>query len=232
MTEEIDAVMFDLGGTLIHLEPHNDIVFHKILSKHGHDSPLAEVAKAIAAADRRFDEESVNLDGVHENRYWKRYDKFVLDMVGYRGDHSEFASDVSSEFQQIVPKVESWVEYPDTRPILNELRRTDLKIGLISNATDLARKVMDSLGLSKYFEPIVISSEVGVRKPDRQIFQLAAKLAKVSPNRVIYIGDKFAVDVVGARAAGMNSVLVDRADIYPDVDCLKIRSLEELRRFL
>lgn len=232
MTEEIDAIMFDLGGTLIHLEPTNDIVFHRALENHGHHSPLAEVAKAIAAADRRFDEESANLDGVHEDRYWKRYDKFVLDMLEFRGDRSKFASDVSSEFERIVPKVESWVEYPDSRPVLDELRKTDLKIGLISNATDLARKVMDHLGLTRYFDPLVISSEVGARKPDSKIFQLAANLARIPLNRIIYIGDKFAVDVVGARAAGMNSVLVDRGDIYPDVDCLRVRNLEELRRFL
>jgi len=232
MTEEIDAVMFDLGGTLIHLEPSKEVVFHRALVKHGHDAPLAEVAKAITAAERRFDEETKNLDGVHEDRFWKKYDDFVLDKVGYEGDRATFAKNVSCDFEEIVPVVNNWIEYPDARPLLDDLRGRDLGIGLISNATDLARKVMDNLDLTRLFDPIVISSEVGFRKPDRRIFQLAAKKAKIPPSRIIYVGDRFAVDVVGAKAAGMNAILVDRMDYFPDVECLKVRSLEELRRFL
>jgi len=232
MTEEIDAVMLDLGGTLIDLEPSKDVVFHGVLVRHGHNAPLADVTKAIAEAERKFDKESANLDGVHEDKFWRKYDKLVLDRVGFRGDQAKFAKDVSREFERIVSDVVSWTEYPDVRPLLEDLQARGFKLGLISNATDLARRVMDRLGLSKYFETIVISDEVGFRKPDKRIFQLAVNLATVAPNRTIYIGDRYAVDVVGAKMAGMNSILIDRSGIYPDVDCIKIRTLRELRRFL
>jgi len=232
MTEELDAVMFDLGGTLIDLVPTKDVVFHKVLVRHGHKVPLANLTKAIAEADRKFDKESADLDGVHEDWFWNKFDKFVLDRVAYRGDHTEFAKDVSSEFERIVPNVKSWTEYADVRPLLDSLQERDFKLGLISNATDLARKVVNHLGLSKYFETVVISDEVGFRKPDKRIFKLAASKANVSPSRILYVGDKFEVDVVGARGAGMNSILIDRAGIYSDVDCIRIRTLNELRRFL
>lgn len=232
MTEEIDAVLFDLGGTLIHLEPSKEVVFHRALIKHGHRASLEEVTKAINAAERRFDEETKSLDGVHEDRFWKRYDDFVLDRVGYKGDRSKFAKDASCDFEKIVSVVDNWIEYEDTRPFLNSLKRRDLKIGMISNATDLARKVMDNLNLTRLFDPIVISSEVGFRKPDKRIFLLAAKKAKIPPSRSIYVGDRYAVDVVGARSAGMNSILIDRENYFPDVECLKVRSLKELGRYL
>jgi len=232
MTEEIDAVMFDLGGTLIDLEPTKDVVFHRVLVRHGHKAPLADIAKAIAEAERKFDKESADLDGVHEDRFWTKFDKFVLDRVSYRGDLKEFAKDVSSEFERIVPDVKSWTEYADTRPLLDNLQARDFKLGLISNATDLARKVLNHLGLSKYFETVIISDEVGFRKPDKRIFRLAASKANVAPNRTLYVGDKFEVDVVGARKAGMNSILIDRTGIYSDVSCIRIRTLKELGRFL
>ena len=224
--------MFDLGGTLIDLEPTKDVVFHRVLLRHGHKVPLADVSRVIAEAERKYDEESANLDGVHEENFWEKFDKFVLDKVGFRGDFVRFAKDVSLEFEGIVPKVESWIEHEDARPLLEDLKAREFKLGVISNATDLARKVMDHLGLSGYFGTIVISDEVGFRKPDGRIFQLAASLAKVAPNRTLYVGDRYAVDVVGARKAGMNSILIDRVGIYSDVDCLRIRTLRELRRFL
>jgi len=232
MTEEMDAVMFDLGGTLIDLEPTKDVVFHRVLLRHGHRVPLADVARIIAEAERKYDAESADLDGVHEDNFWAKFDKFVLERVGFKGDFAKFAKEVSVEFEGIVPRVESWAEHQDARPLLEDLKAREFKLGVISNATDLARRVMDQLGLSEYFGTIVISDEVGFRKPDGRIFQLAASLAKVAPNRTLYVGDRYAVDVVGARKAGMNSILIDRAGIYSDVDCLRIRSLRELRRFL
>lgn len=232
MTEEIDAVMFDLGGTLIDLEPSKDVVFHRVLARHGHEVPLAAVTNAVNEAEREYDEESANLDGVHEDRFWEEFDRFVLDRLAFKGDFSRFAKDVSQEFGGIVPKVESWKEHEDARPLIEDLRTRGFRLGVISNATDLARRVMDHLGLTRYFETIVISDDVGVRKPDTRIFLMAAKLARAAPSRCLYLGDKYAVDVVGARRAGMNSILVDRTGIYSDLHCLRIRSLRELRRFL
>lgn len=232
MTEEIDAVMFDLGGTLIELRPSKDVVFRKVLKQHGFHVQIEKVTEAIRKAEREFDAESANLDGVNEDLFWDKFDSYVLERLGYDGDGKKFAKDVSREFEEIVPKVENWVEYPDVRPLLKDLQAKGFKLCLISNATDLARSVMDNLGLSRFFDPIVISSEVGSRKPDKRIFDIAMDGAKVAPNRSVYVGDKLEVDVVGAKKAGMNAILIDRLGIYQDVHCLRIESLRELRRFL
>ena len=49
---------------------------------------------------------------------------------------------------------------------------------------------------------------------------------------MIYVGDKLSTDVVGASKAGMNAILVDRANVYPDADCLRIKDLNFFRNFL
>jgi len=232
MTEEIDAVMFDAGGTLIDLQPSKDFVFHKVMSEHGFWISQKKVAEAMAHAEREFDEESANLDGEHEDLFWDNFDRYVLDRVGFTGDGKKFAKDVSCEFEKIVPRLDSWIEFPDARPLLEDLREHDFKLSVISNATDLVRRVFDHLDLTRYFDSIIISAEVGVRKPDARIFHLSAKRANTPPNRVLYVGDKLAVDVVGAKRAGMNSILIDRANIYPDARCIRIRTLRDLRRYL
>jgi putative hydrolase of the HAD superfamily len=232
MTEEMDAVMFDLGGTLIDMQPTKDVVFHKVLAKRGHKVPLADVTDAVARAERKFDMDFADLDGVHEHRFWKKYDKFVLESLAFKGDVGGFVKDLSSEFEGIVPKMKSWIAYDDDWPLLDKLKARGFRLGLISNATTLAREVSDHLGLSKYFETMVISDEVGFRKPDKRIFKLAASNVNLAPNRILYVGDKLEVDVVGAKKAGMNSILIDRMNIYSDVDCIRVRSLRELGRFL
>lgn len=232
MAAKVEAVMFDLGGTLIDLTPTKDVVFHKVLASHGFKVDLKKVTEAMMAAERRFDEDSTNLDGVHEDQFWDKFDKYILDKLGYKKDPKEFAKAVSREFDKIVPIVECWAEYPDARPLLERMKKKGFTLGVISNATDLARRVMDNLDLTKFFDVIVISAEAGVRKPDERIFLLAAKKAKVAPNKTLYVGDKLVVDILGAKNAGMNAILIDRAGIYSDVDCPRIRSLDGLEKHI
>lgn len=232
MTEELDAVIFDFGGTLVDLSPPREAVFHKVLTARGFEVSVEEIARMIGKAERKYDELQAGLDGEHEEAFWDMFDLYVLKGLGFEGDAEAFSADLSREFDAIVPKVESWVEYPDARPLLNDIRERALRLGLVSNATDLARRVLDHLGLTELFDSIVISSEVGVRKPDRRIFSIASEMLNTQPNRALYVGDKLTVDVRGAKSAGMNAVLIDRAGVYADVDCLKIRTLDSLRRFL
>ena len=232
MTEEIDAIMLDAGGTLIDLRPSREEVFTKVLHLHGSNAKLEDVSRAVARAERVFDDAQAKLDGKDEGVFWNSYDEFVLKRLGFKGDIEKFSKDVSAEFDRVVPEVKNWIAFPDARPLLEDLKKRDFKLGLISNATDLARKVMDNLDFSKYFDFMVLSEEVGVRKPDPRIFLMAAQKANVHPSRAIHIGDRLAIDVLGAKKAGMNAVLIDRMGIYSDVDCLKINSLDAMRRFL
>jgi putative hydrolase of the HAD superfamily len=232
MSEEIDAIFFDVGGTLVDLRPTKEEVFRRHLKAHGLDVSIEMLAPILAKAERRFDAQTAELNGKNEEAFWEQYDNFVLDAIGYSGERKSFSKDLSDDFGILIPEVANWVEFPDARPLLDDLRDRDFKLGVISNATDLARKVLVNLRLDRYFKALVISAEVGVNKPDQKIFQIAAKELKVSPGRAIYIGDRLAVDVIGARRAGMNAILVDRSGAYQDVNCLRVKSLSSLRRYL
>lgn len=232
MSEEIDAIMFDAGGTLFDLKPSKEEVFRKVLNEKGFKASLEKVIRTVAEAERKFDGQAAVLDGVNEGPFWKRYDRFVLDRLGFTGDLEEFSKDLTSEFEKLLHKVDSWAEYPDARPLLEDLKDRDFRLGVISNATDLVAKVLDRLDLARFFDPIVISDNVGVRKPNERIFLMAAEMIGARPNRILYIGDKLAIDVLGASRAGLNAVLLDRMNVYANVNCLRIRSLSALRRFL
>lgn len=232
MSEEIDAVLFDAGGTLFDLKPTKEEVLHSLLKKRGFEVPLEKVTRLLAKAERRFDEKAAALDGINEGAFWKEYDKFVLEQLQYKGDFKEFSDKLSAEFEKMIPQVNSWAEYPDARPLLDDLKDRKFRLGVVSNATDLVRRVLDNLDLTKYFETIVVSAEVGVRKPHERIFKIAADRVRSPPNRVIYIGDRFAIDVLGAKRAGMNAILLDRFGAYTDLRVLRVKSLSALRRYL
>ena len=78
-------------------------------------------------------------------------------------------------------------------------------------------ELFESLGLAAQFELVVDSALEGVRKPDPEIFRRAlARMGGVAPSAALYAGDIPSVDVVGARAAGMEGVLIDTFDHFPD----------------
>src|SRR5512137_710663 len=101
MSEEIDAIVFDAGGTLFDLKPSKEEVFHSVLRSLGSRATQDEVAAIIAKAERKFDIDAADLDGVHDQAFWIKYDNYVLQSLGYEGDFDAFSKALSNEFQNI-----------------------------------------------------------------------------------------------------------------------------------
>ena len=232
MSEEFDAIVFDVGGTLLDMKPTRAEVFAEVLLANGFKVDRAKLVKAIGTADRTLDREFAKLDGGDDSGYWMKFDRIVLEDIGFVGDPSHIYHVLTEKFKGFMPMVETWVDYPETKDILQELRKRGFTLGVISNATELVNRVLDNLDLTKNFDFVIVSDEVGVNKPSAEIFKMAAVKARTSPNRMLYIGDRVSTDVKGAVDAGMNAILVDRADAYPDADCIRIRDLNYLRLFL
>ncbi len=102
-----------------------------------------------------------------------------------------------------------WELYPEVIDVLEALQPR-AKLGVISNFDGRLRMVLEQLGISKYFNVVVISSEAGADKPEPLIFERAAQLAAVSPNESLHVGDDPLRDWQGAAAAGMAVVKLDR----------------------
>jgi HAD superfamily hydrolase (TIGR01509 family) len=98
--------------------------------------------------------------------------------------------------------------------VLQAIKEMNLKIGLISNVNSRGQVPtnLKEYGLIDYFHPIVLSSEYGRRKPDPAIFHYAARLANVPTSRCVYVGDRVARDIEGARRAGFGLAVQIRHD--------------------
>jgi len=89
------------------------------------------------------------------------------------------------------------------------------KLGLITNGPfDMQQAVIERLGIKKYFDVLIISGdfEVGIRKPDKKIFQIALDRLGVDSSDATMIGDSYEKDLVGAEDLGINTILVSTDD--------------------
>jgi putative hydrolase of the HAD superfamily len=228
MSERFDAVLFDAGGVLWDLRPSVEDVFAEALSEAGVRTERARLGEAMRKADRLLDDDLAKLDGTDESHFWRRYDGLVLDDLGVHQDADTFAAGLSSELRGVFMKTESWVPYPDAIPALEAVRGMGLKTGMVSNASELARRVLKNLDMERFFDVIVISEEVGVRKPDPRIFRIALNRVDTEPSRTMFLGDKPATDLAGATRAGITGVLVDRHGTFPDSGFTRIETLDGL----
>jgi putative hydrolase of the HAD superfamily len=91
------------------------------------------------------------------------------------------------------------------RPLLDRLRRSGLRLGVVSNACGNASVLCDDLGYSGYLSCVVDSRLAGVAKPDPAIFALAVERLQVPPHTVLMVGDSYERDIVPAHSIGLQT---------------------------
>jgi HAD superfamily hydrolase (TIGR01509 family) len=103
---------------------------------------------------------------------------------------------------------------PEIPSVLAKIQNLGYKIGLISNVTSHGQVPQNlcQYGIKQYFNPIVLSSEYGRRKPDPAIFHYAARLSNSPTSECIYIGDRISRDIVGAKRAGFKLAIQIKHD--------------------
>lgn len=106
-----------------------------------------------------------------------------------------------------------WRLFADALPCLDWMRAAGLKLAAVTNASGPAqRDKLACLGLTRFFDAVVIAGEVGVAKPDPGIFHAACEDLHVKPANAVHIGDRLDLDAMGARNAGLHAIWLNRED--------------------
>lgn len=92
---------------------------------------------------------------------------------------------------------------------LDSIRALGVKVAIISNSEGMLDRLFEDLGILRHFDLVVDSGKVRVEKPDPRIFRIALDAYGVLPARALHLGDMFATDILGARAAGLRHALID-----------------------
>lgn len=113
--------------------------------------------------------------------------------------------------------------------VLDELKRQDLILAVISNTEDgRLRDSLDAAGIADRFDLLIDSHLVGYRKPDPAIFRLTLDRLGLEAHEAAFVGDSYAHDALAAQAIGLRGILLDPLDLHPESVCPRIKSLDEL----
>ncbi|HEX2162250.1 MAG TPA: HAD family hydrolase [Thermoleophilaceae bacterium] len=117
--------------------------------------------------------------------------------------------------------------FPDVLPALRDLRERGLRLVVVSNWDCSLPEWLDRAGIGELVDGSVSSAVIGEAKPSPAVFEAGLRLAGCDAPEALFVGDSVENDVVGARAAGLRAVLVQRGgDTPPGVQA--VRSLGEL----
>ena len=108
-----------------------------------------------------------------------------------------------------------WCKVPEgLGAALDAIRARGVKVAIISNSEGMLDRLFADLGILPHFDLVVDSGKLGIEKPDPRIFRVALDRFGVAPERALHLGDVFATDVLGARAAGIRHALIDPFQHY------------------
>ncbi|MEM3597092.1 MAG: HAD family hydrolase [Candidatus Bathyarchaeia archaeon] len=220
MKNQIKAVLFDLGGTLVHVEPAPEI-FYKILKVHGIECSVAEISKAWEKANKQLGIEKMADFGA---RFWVEFNLLVLEGLGIKENALFLAEEIDREWWEYA----NFSLYPEALTVLKKLREKGLKVGVITNSLRAdVEKVLKKLGLESFFDVKVCVDVAGKAKPAKEIFIYACEKLGLQPKNVLFVGDDAKIDYEGARKAGLNALLIDM-DEKQTCNVKKIKSLQEI----
>ncbi len=197
-------IFFDLGLTLVRLKRGE--AYQEVLESFGVKKQISEIEKAYHYADKLFMRDYIGVLGKNPDDFMPWY----LGVVNYQLDIRLNLINVYTKHKEIIKKRGfSWYCFEHTINTLKTLKEKGYKVGLISNWNNTCRKVLDDNGISQYLDYIFISEEIGVEKPNPEIFNKAFEVANVKPENALYIGDNYYDDVVGCKKVGMDCLLIN-----------------------
>ncbi len=197
----IRAVLFDAGGTLIHVDGE------RICRAAGvrYDAPVFRGADTTAVAAVR-----ALVLANPESRDAERIPLYFDTMLSALGvDDAERRREGARAIAAEHGRHNLWSKRADgSAETLEELRRRGYRTAVVSNADGRVRGLLEAAGLSAHLEFVVDSAEVGFEKPDARIFQTATSRLGLPAEACAYVGDIYEIDVVGAAGAGLHPILV------------------------
>jgi putative hydrolase of the HAD superfamily len=212
------AVLFDAGNTLVFLD--YDRLAQGVGSGLGLPLTGPDLARHAAAASQAME----RVTGSDQ----QRAATYLEALFRLGGVPAERMGEVRDCLARMHAERHLWCSIRDhTREALERLRSAGLRLGVVSNSDGRVEEALRAAGLSDYFDVVIDSSLVGVEKPDPRIFQAALDALAVRPEESLYVGDLYEVDVVGARAAGIEAVLL-AASPGPGQSCRTAATLDDL----
>jgi putative hydrolase of the HAD superfamily len=218
----LKTIFFDAVGTLFHLPKGVGHHYALVGNRLGLALDATALERAFAVSWKQMPPRPA-IDGPREDDdkgWWRDLVNQLIDQVApamHELDRDAFFEVAYSHFAE----AGVWELYPEVSEVLETLH-PHFPLAVISNFDGRLRVILERFGLSRFFQHIFVSSELGADKPDPLIYRHALQLSGVAPNEGLHVGDDPERDWKGASAAGLQIFQLDR----------KKNSLRDLAPFL
>jgi len=208
--ERRGAVLFDAAGTLIELREPVGETYASVAREHGVALPPKKLEAAFRAAFSAapamvFPGASIEEIPQLEKAWWRR----VVSNTFRATDPAVKFPDFDEFFERlfgVMGRPQAWREVPGARSLLLRLRSLRWATAIVSNFDRRLPDILQGLALAELFDAVVLCSDVGAAKPEAAIFRRALERLQVPASRAVVVGDDEALDIEGARAAGLRAI--------------------------
>ena len=225
-------IFFDLDRTLWDFDAAAEVAFERIYEQYNLKSlgiPSAhEFHEVYHPLNERlwelYREDKITKADLNRTRFLKPLEHYGIHDV-------KLADHLSEDYVYWSPRIVRLV--PGTMEVLDYLK-PKYHLHLITNGFEEVQDTKLTLsGMKPYFETLTVSEEVGVKKPNPEIFQYALRKAHATAEESLMIGDEMAVDIDGARAAGIDTVLFNpKGEKIEGERTFEVKDLLEIKQFL
>jgi len=200
-----DFVWFDLGYTLLHTKRESN--FRAVLAHFGIDRSEESIGRTFHLVDKLFMREYPGVLGRPAENFMPWYIGFVCHFLDVDGDLNSINKLWMDAWINAKPL---WQAFDVVEDTLSGLSASGVGLGVISNWDESAKPILSQCHILDFFDPLIISKEVGVTKPAESIFRIALEKAGIDARQCLYVGDNYYDDVVGAAKVGMDAIVVNR----------------------
>jgi HAD superfamily hydrolase (TIGR01549 family) len=208
-----EAIIFDLGNTLIYFDGEWSQVLLQA------DQALLQSLRdsGLALEDNFGDVFRERLERYYREREMEFIEyttwyilRSLLEDWGYMDVSDDTIRQALSELHSVSQA--HWLPEDDMMPTLSQLQAQNYRLGMISNAGDDAdvQALVDKAKIRPFFDIILTSASLGIRKPNPEIFKRVLDYWKIQPSRVVMVGDTLGADILGAKNAGIFSIWITR----------------------
>ena len=226
---KIEHVFFDLDHTLWDFEKNSDLTFHKLFKDYSIDLEVSSFLAVYKPINLKFwrlyREEKISKEYLRYQRL-----KEAFDVVNYDAS-DDLINVLAIKYIEIMPNFNHLFE--GTFDILDYLKEK-YQLHIITNGfEEVQSRKMKSSNIDHYFNQVITSESVGVKKPNPRVFEYALNIANASKENSIMIGDSIEADIEGALNFGLKAIHCDFENTG-DINTLfdTVNSLSDLKKYL
>ena len=221
------AIFFDFGDTIASTVPTYPDRIRIALCEIGFEFTEKQYFRAFQYADYIIYKEYFDDQIISSAIYQKKIISIILRELGINMETGKAWNHINRKMAKSGFKRKL---LPGAEELLKDLSKSGFKLAVISNNDGKTAGKCEQLGIAKYFELIIDSTNVNIIKPDKDIFLLASEKLGIDTKDILHIGDLYGADILGARNAGIDTIWINHKDgiNYEGIKVIQVSNLLEL----